>query len=548
MTFPDNSGGQNAAADDAQSKSRVICFTSAKGGSGKTVLAASTAWLLMQAGCRVIVIDTDFSTRGLSLFVLESLTYSNPGIQPENCLADALLNDIPVERIRPLVIEQKRGTFRIILPNSNFRLGGAPEDKLLGLGGGPGDFELRFLNLLGTLCKRLRDEYDYILIDTRGGYDYSSKIPAILADGYVIVIEADPISVQQVNGLKTNIDEFGRTVRINPNHKGFIINKALYDPEKGEQLSIGLTSFYGGKVFGIIPADRSVIGAYQQRDIPFETDLGSDFSYYAASTLYKFVKSISRIESEADKKIGGLRERIGRAWQFSMVFVLAERWYPYVFVALLALTLAVLVIYFSFQTVPRLEKIVFITYISFILVACLMPIVKALSIRRQSGMKQRTWWVPATSFSAAFLLLFLWSAQGIHSVLSTYQLSAQEPKTMLAYGQALNQLGALYGKEGRNDEAQTAVSEAVAIQRVLVARHPGTYEPDLASTLSDLGTMYISSDQPVDRQKAYRAYNEALAIYRELKPADPTKYSDRIEAISKSLAKLGITNSGPWLH
>jgi cellulose biosynthesis protein BcsQ len=237
MPDDDFSSRRDIAGIDV-TKSRVICFTSAKGGSGKTVLAASAAWLLMQADCRVIVLDTDFSTRGLSLFLLEALTYSNPTIRPENCLADALLNQIAVDRIRPLVVEQKRGTFEIILPNSNFRLGGAPENALLGLGGGPDDFEVRYLTLLRELCNRLRREYDYIIIDTRGGYDYSSKIPAVLADAYLIVIESDPISVQQVNGLKANIDAFAKAVEIAPNHKGFIINKALYDPQQGEQFQL----------------------------------------------------------------------------------------------------------------------------------------------------------------------------------------------------------------------------------------------------------------------------------------------------------------------
>ena len=116
-------------------RSAVLCFVSAKGGSGKTILAATTASILINAGQRVVTIDTDFSTRGLSLYLLDSLTNSrNLDIRPENCLADSLLGNIPFDRIAPLVLPQKKGDFNIILPNSDFRRGGAPEDALLRLG------------------------------------------------------------------------------------------------------------------------------------------------------------------------------------------------------------------------------------------------------------------------------------------------------------------------------------------------------------------------------------------------------------------------------
>jgi cellulose biosynthesis protein BcsQ len=537
MTLHHASRLQNPTADTGPINSRVICFTSAKGGSGKTILAASTAWLLMQAKCKVIILDTDFSTRGLSLFLLHELTYSNPNVMPDNCLADALLAEIPPERIRPLVIEQKRGTFKIILPNSNFRLGGAPENALLGLGGGPDNFEVRYFNLLKKLCEDLRKDYDYIIIDTRGGYDYSSKIPAILADGYVIVIEADPISVQQVNGLKTNVDAFAKTVNITPNHRGFIINKALYDPLKGEQLSIGLTSFYGGKVFGVIPADRNVISAYQDSDIPFERDLGSDFSYYASTALNEFIGSISRVEPGVHSRIQRLRRAIARAWRFSMIFVFAVRWYPFVFIALLALNLIVLSIYLIIAATPSGERMVFASYILLISAACLMPIVQALGARRESGIRKRTWWISA-SFSAIFFSLFLLTVPGIHRVLSTYQLATHEPKTMEGYSQALESLGNIQIGAGRVAEAEKAFSEALAIRRELAARYPYNYEPYVASTLNSLGNLYAETGRPADAQKAYA---EALSIYQSLASTNPTMYAGRIDEITKSLAKLGGT-------
>ena len=48
---------------DKKPAGRIIAFVSAKGGTGKTVLSATTAYLLIKAGKKVVTIDSDFSTR-----------------------------------------------------------------------------------------------------------------------------------------------------------------------------------------------------------------------------------------------------------------------------------------------------------------------------------------------------------------------------------------------------------------------------------------------------------------------------------------------------
>lgn len=53
--------------------SKVICFASAKGGSGKTIISATLAKLLTGLGKKVLIVDMDAATNGLSLFYLEEL-------------------------------------------------------------------------------------------------------------------------------------------------------------------------------------------------------------------------------------------------------------------------------------------------------------------------------------------------------------------------------------------------------------------------------------------------------------------------------------------
>jgi hypothetical protein len=52
---------------------RVFCMASAKGGSGKTMLAATFGVFLASIGKRVLLVDTDAATNGLSLFYLQDI-------------------------------------------------------------------------------------------------------------------------------------------------------------------------------------------------------------------------------------------------------------------------------------------------------------------------------------------------------------------------------------------------------------------------------------------------------------------------------------------
>jgi cellulose biosynthesis protein BcsQ len=52
---------------------KSYCFASAKGGSGKTILAATIGTLLAHFGQRCLLIDADATTNGMTLLFLEKL-------------------------------------------------------------------------------------------------------------------------------------------------------------------------------------------------------------------------------------------------------------------------------------------------------------------------------------------------------------------------------------------------------------------------------------------------------------------------------------------
>lgn len=61
----------------------VICFASAKGGAGKTVVTATVGTFLAALGKRVLIIDTDAATNGLTLFYIKEVLSSHAKQAPD---------------------------------------------------------------------------------------------------------------------------------------------------------------------------------------------------------------------------------------------------------------------------------------------------------------------------------------------------------------------------------------------------------------------------------------------------------------------------------
>jgi|GEM_PF-2167271 len=260
----------------------VIAFVSPKGGTGKTVISATAAYLLAKAGKKVIAIDADFSTRGLSLYLLGSV--HDIDVQDENCLAEIVLKNISTSEIEPRHIMRGPAQINLILSNQDLWRGGRPDGDFTSAGVSIDNYLERFREL----CDVFRQQYDYVIIDTRGGYDFSSAIPAIIADRYVIVLEADKVSVDQVQGFQKAISEFASKHRVNAKFSGFIVNKVTFPPGN-TTFSEGLKGLFGGRTIGVIPADYDCIRAYQMKEIPNEKYLFSDFAYYAFRTIDQLV-------------------------------------------------------------------------------------------------------------------------------------------------------------------------------------------------------------------------------------------------------------------
>ncbi len=123
---------------------KVVTITSGKGGVGKTTTVANLGVSLALLGKRVVCIDTDIGLRNLDVVMgLENrIVYDLVDVVEGHC------------RLRQALIKDKRLSELYLLPAAQTRdkTAVSPEDMV-------------------GVCNQIRDEFDYILIDSPAGIE-----------------------------------------------------------------------------------------------------------------------------------------------------------------------------------------------------------------------------------------------------------------------------------------------------------------------------------------------------------------------------------------
>src|SRR6266566_3239821 len=163
----------------------IVCFASAKGGSGKTVIGASLAIFLGALDRTVLLIDTDAATNGLTLFFLEKL--------------NAARRDQPNEELLG-ILEVAEGHNEAV-----------PFEIAAGVHLIPATYVLQqteampiadFTTRLKRAISSYADRYDVIILDAQAGADFFAQTSVSLATQVVLVSEYDPISAEGVERLR----------------------------------------------------------------------------------------------------------------------------------------------------------------------------------------------------------------------------------------------------------------------------------------------------------------------------------------------------------
>lgn len=208
----------------------VITITSGKGGVGKTTTTANLGIALAQRGCRVIVIDTDIGLRNLDMILgLESrIVYDLVDVVEGACrLRQALVKDRRVEGLYLLPAAQTRDKTSI----------------------NPAQMK--------ALCKQLRPDFDYILIDSPAGIELGFRNAMVPADRLIVVTTPEVPAVRDADRVIGILEAEGKDDIL------LLINRLNPDlVRQGNMMRVeDVVDILAVRLIGVIPEDMAIITA-----------------------------------------------------------------------------------------------------------------------------------------------------------------------------------------------------------------------------------------------------------------------------------------------
>ncbi len=222
---------------------KVITITSGKGGVGKTTATANLGISLASLGKKVVVIDADIGLRNLDVIM---------GL--ENRIVYDLVDIVEGRsKARQAMIKHKKFDQLFLIPAAQTRdkMAVSPEDMV-------------------KLTKTLREDFDYILIDSPAGIERGFRNAIEPADEVLVVTNPEVSAVRDADRI------IGLIEAADKGPGQLIINRLKYDlVQKGEMLSSDdVYDILGLSIVGIIPEDELVLSA-SNSGIPVTLNLNS---------------------------------------------------------------------------------------------------------------------------------------------------------------------------------------------------------------------------------------------------------------------------------
>jgi len=221
---------------------RVITVTSGKGGVGKTTMVANLGIALAVRGQRVVVIDADIGLRNLDVLLgLENrIVYDLVDVVEGRC------------RLRQAMVRDKRLSELFLLPAAQTRDKSAvqPEDMM-------------------RVCDSLRDQCDFVLVDSPAGIEQGFRYAVAPADEILIVTNPEVAAVRDADRIigLVEAEEQGPT--------RLIINRIKPDMvRRGEMLDVpDVVELLAIDLIGIVPEDQDIlVAANRGQPLAFSSD------------------------------------------------------------------------------------------------------------------------------------------------------------------------------------------------------------------------------------------------------------------------------------
>jgi septum site-determining protein MinD len=207
---------------------RVIVITSGKGGVGKTTTTSNIGMSLARLGHTTLLIDADVGLRNLDLLLgLENrIIYTGLDVLKGSC------------RLKQAIIQDKRQPKLSFFPLSSNRV----ETPITS-------------TQVTSLIEKVKDNYEYILIDSPAGIDNGFQTAIECANEAIVVVTPEVPSIRDADRvigilMSKGIDKINLIVnRIRPNMV-----------KTDDMMSIeDVTNILGIKLIGVIPDSEKII-------------------------------------------------------------------------------------------------------------------------------------------------------------------------------------------------------------------------------------------------------------------------------------------------
>ena len=206
----------------------VIVITSGKGGVGKTTTTANLGSSLAEAGKKVVLVDTDIGLRNLDVVMgLENrIVYDIVDVVEEKC------------KLRQALIKDKRFEELFLLPAAQTRDKTAINEEQM-----------------KELTKKLKEDFDYILIDCPAGIEQGFKNAIAGADIAIVVTTAEISAIRDADRIIGLLES--SEIR-NPE---LIVNRLRPNMvKKGEMMEVDdIVDLLSVDLIGVVPDDEYII-------------------------------------------------------------------------------------------------------------------------------------------------------------------------------------------------------------------------------------------------------------------------------------------------